>query len=209
MYGNNYIYEPIYIHTPLFFTSFWINSYRPYYSTWNWGYYPSYYYYWRPLPIYRYRRNVYGHTNHHYKYNYVNVRRSTIAINLHRNLRANSYEYRNPERSFERRNSSVSNRYELEQNRTSGTRNNTVSPRTNDRTPNSATRENRSETATPRVNDRTPNSNPRENRNETVSTRGNERPTTPSPRVNRNENTSNGERSRGSNTSSRNESRRN
>ncbi|MEY3501065.1 MAG: hypothetical protein RL308_2737 [Bacteroidota bacterium] len=187
MYGNNYIYEPIYVHSPLFFTSFWVISYRPYYSTWNWGYYPNYYHYWRPLPIYRYRRNVYSHINHNYRYNYVNVRRSNVAINLHRNLRANSFESRNPDRSFERRNSNVSNRYELERSRTSNTRSNSVTPRGNDRSPNATPRGNRTETVTPRGNERSPNETPRGNRNETVTPRVNESSPNATPRGNRTE----------------------
>ena len=197
MYGNNYIYEPIYVHSPLFFTSFWVISYRPYYSTWNWGYYPGYYHYWRPIPIYRYRRNVYHHINRNYRYNYVNVRRSSVAINLHRNLRANSFESRNPDRSFERRNSNVSNRYELERKRTSNTRSNSVTPRGNrnesvtprgnERTPNATPRGTRNETVTPRMNERTPNEAPRGNRNETVTPRVNERTPNEAPRGNRNE----------------------
>jgi hypothetical protein len=168
MYGNNYIYEPIYVHSPIIFTYFWTSNYRPYRSTWNWGFYPSFYSYWRPFPIYRYRKNVHVWINYNNRYNYVNVRRSTVAINLHRNLRANSYEVRNPERSFGRRNSSVSNRYELDQNRTStrtrANSNTSVSPRGNNRT----------ETVTPR-NNRAENVAPRGNRTQTVNPKGNSR----------------------------------
>lgn len=166
MYGNNYIYEPVYVRTPIIFTYLWVSNYRPYYSSWNWGFYPSFYYYWHPFPIYKYRKNVRTCINYNHRYNYVNVRRSAVAINLHRNLRANSYEVRNPERSFGRRNSSVSNRYELDQNRAStrtrANTNNSVSPRGNNRT----------ETVTPR-NNRTENVTPRGNKSQTVTPRGN------------------------------------
>ena len=176
MYGNNYIYEPIYVRTPIIFSYFWVSNYRPYYSSWNWRFYPSYYYYWQPFPIYKYRRNVHSCINYNHRYNYVNVRRSSVAINLHRNLRANSYEVRNPERSFERRNSSVSNRYELDQNRAStrtrANSNNSVSPR-NNRTESVAPRgNNRNETVSPR-NNRTENVTPRGNKSQTVTPRGN------------------------------------
>ena len=185
MYGNNYIYEPIYVRTPIILSYFWISNYRPYHSSWNWSYYPSFYYNWHPLPTYRYRKNIYGCINYKHRYNYVNVRKSAVAINLHRNLRANNYEVRNPDRSFERRNSSVSNRYELDQNRASTrTRvnsNNSVSPRENNRTENVQPRnnrtesvkqkENRTQTETPRGNSRT-NSAPRnESRKESKETR--------------------------------------
>ena len=168
MYGNNYIYEPIYGHSPVIFTYFWTSNYRPYRSAWNWGFYPSFYYYWHPFPIYRYHRNVHSWINYNNHYNYVNVRRSTVAINLHRNLRANSYEVRNPERSFGRRNSSVSNRYELERTRTNDlrtrTNTNNVSPRGNSRT----------ESVTPR-NNQSQNETPRGNRSQIEAPRGNSR----------------------------------
>jgi hypothetical protein len=36
MYGQNYIYEPVYYSTPVIYASLTPN-YRPYYPTWNWG----------------------------------------------------------------------------------------------------------------------------------------------------------------------------
>ena len=194
MYGNNYIYEPVYAHSPLLFTYFWAPNYRIYHSRWNWRNYPSFYYYWHPSPIYRYNRNVRVWINYKNQYNYVNVRRSQVAINLHRNVRANSYEISNPERSFERRNTNISNHYELDRSRTSNgnsrsennnaatprsttrtdsstprNNNQSASPRPNTRTDVATPRQNQSESNTPRVrqnNDKTPrNSNPKENRN--------------------------------------------
>ncbi len=184
MYGNNYIYEPVYVHSPRLFNYFWSPNYSIYYSGWNWGYYPQYYYNWRPFPMYRYHRNVRRWINHNNYYNYVTIRRSSVAINLHRNVRTNSYEVRNPERSFERRNTSVSNRYELDKSRTSNgnnrAENNTViTPRTTTRT-DITTPRNNSQSTSPRQNtsteatnpigrqnnEKTPrNSNPRENKN--------------------------------------------
>lgn len=168
MYGNNYIYEPIYVRSPIVFSYFWASKYRPYRSRWNWGLYPSYYSYWRPIPIYKYHKNVNVWINYNNRYNYVNVRRSTVAINLHLNLRENSYEVRNPGRSFGRRNSSVNNRYELIQNkastRTRTNSNNSVSPRINNRT----------ETVTPK-NNRTESLVPKGNRTQKETPRGNSR----------------------------------
>lgn len=187
MYGNNYIYEPIYVRTPIIFTYIWVSNYRPYYSTWNWGFYPSFYYYWHPFPIYKYRKNVRSCINYNHRYNYVNVRRSSVAINLHRNLRANSYEVRNPDRSFERRNSSIGNRYELERKRTNDlrtrTNTNNVSPRGNSRTESVTPRNNRTESVAPRGNLRsnvTPRSKTRseprsEPRSENKESRNNQR----------------------------------
>ncbi|MDI1304743.1 MAG: hypothetical protein PSX42_07855 [bacterium] len=121
MYGQNYIYEPVYYNTPLIYASFWASNYRPYYSTWNWGYYPSYYYTWNPFPVFRYRNNINICLNVNNNYNYVNNRRSSIAIELYSSRRSNGYERQHPNYAFSRRNAQVTNRYELEQRR--GSRN--------------------------------------------------------------------------------------
>ena len=139
MYGNNYIYEPIYVHTPVIYNTFWVNHYRPYCSSWYWGYYPSYYSYWSPFPIFRYRNNISIHINFGHSYNYVSYRRCHTAYNAYYGRRGNGYERNHPNRSFSHRNSGYSNRYEMDNNRqiktrTPGTRDlntNTGSPRGN------------------------------------------------------------------------------
>jgi len=176
MYGNNYIYEPVYVHSPLLFSYFWAPNYRIYYSRWNWGYYPRFYHNWRPFPIYRYHRNVRHWTNYNNHYNYVNVRRSSVAIQLHRNVRANSYEIRNPERSFERRNTSVLNRFELDRNKpTNGTTRSAndpvIAPRNTTRSEVEAPR-NTIPNANPIQNTRTEVETPRRNQSELNSPRG-------------------------------------
>ena len=128
MYGSNYIYEPIYVHTPVIYTTFWVNHYRPYCSSWYWGYYPSYYSYWSPYPIFRYRNNISIHINFGHSYNYVSYRRCHSAYNAYYGRRGNGYEMRHPNRSFSHRNSGYSNRYEMDNHReiktrTPGTRN--------------------------------------------------------------------------------------
>ena len=133
LYGENYIYEPVYYTTPLFYASFWSFNYRPYYSSWNWNYYPSYYYAWNPYPVYRYRSNINISLNINNNYNYVNSRRSSIAFNLYSSRRSNGYERQHPNYAFSRRNAQVTNRYELDQRRGSrnlGGRNETVNSRT-------------------------------------------------------------------------------
>ena len=117
MYGENYIYEPIYYSTPVIYASFWSANYRPYYSSWNWGYYPSYYYAWNPFPVFRYRNNININFNINNNYNYVNTRRSNRAVVLYNSRRSNGYERQNPNYSFSRRNANVTNRYELDQRR--------------------------------------------------------------------------------------------
>jgi hypothetical protein len=135
MYGTNYIYEPVYVSTPIIYNYFWTPSYRPYCSNWYWDYYPSYYTYWNPCPVFRYRHNIGLWINFDVQYNYVNYRRCEVAYNNYYGRRSNGYERQYPNRSFSDRNSGYSNRRELENTRTtrdvayttrenSGTRNN-------------------------------------------------------------------------------------
>jgi hypothetical protein len=117
MYGANYIYEPVYVHTPIIYNTFWVGNYRPYYSSWYWGYYPSYYYYWNPFPIFRYRNHIHVHINFGHSYHYVSHRRCAAVYNNYYGRRGNGYERRYPNRSFAHRNSGYSNRYELDSRR--------------------------------------------------------------------------------------------
>nr|WP_294787790.1 hypothetical protein [uncultured Flavobacterium sp.] len=117
LYGSNYIYEPVYSVAPVIYTSFWVNNYRPYYSTFYWGYYPTYYAAWAPYPVYRYRNNVNVCINVHNSYNYVNVRRSYRAPAIYETRRTYGYERMRPNNSFAQRHSNVNNRYDLDQRR--------------------------------------------------------------------------------------------
>ncbi|MCF6131861.1 hypothetical protein [Flavobacterium wongokense] len=118
MYGNNYIYEPVYAYTPVIYTTFWVSSYRPYYSSWYWGYYPSFYVAWSPFPVYTYHNHIGIYINHHHHYNYVNYRNCSVAYNNYYNgRRGNAYERQYPGRSFAQRNTGYTNRRELVQNR--------------------------------------------------------------------------------------------
>lgn len=118
MYGRNYIYEPVYVNVPVIYNYFWVSNYHPYYSRWYWGYYPSYYTYWSPFPIFRYRHHIGLCINFNYRYNYVNYRRCEVAYNHYYGRRTNYYERQYPNRSFEHRNSGFANRYELDRTRT-------------------------------------------------------------------------------------------
>ncbi len=101
MYGEDYIIEPVYVHTPVFFVSFWRPYYRPYYSVYYWGYWPHYWHYWHPVHIDVYHHHVYHSCiNYHYHYNYVHVPRSHVAVHLHARHRRNDYGRRYPQRSF-------------------------------------------------------------------------------------------------------------
>ena len=182
MYGNNYIYEPIYVHTPVIYNTFWVNHYRPYCSSWYWGYYPSYYSYWSPYPIFRYRNNISIHINFGHSYNYVSYRRCHSAYNAYYGRRGNGYEMRHPNRSFTHRNSGYSNRYEMDNNRqiktrTPGTRDlNTGSPRGTSPRGNAIASAPRNESQ-PRTIAPRGNSNPRvESQPRTITPRGNDNP---------------------------------
>ena len=164
MYGTNYIYEPVYVHTPVIYTTFWVSNYRPYYSSWYWGYYPSYYYYWNPFPVFRYRNHIHVHINFGHSYHYVSHRRCASVYNNYYGRRGNGYERMHPNRSFTNRNSGYSNRYELDSRR------NINSPRNRSEITSNSPRGNRETRefngTTPRT--RTETSNPRNN-----GTRGN------------------------------------
>ena len=115
LYGQNYIYEPVYYNTPLIYASFWMSNYHPYNSIWSWNYYPSYYYSWNPFPVFRYKYNIHNCLNSYNTYNYVSNRRSIQAKYIYNSRRANGYEKQYPNYSFSNRNAQISNRYELEQ----------------------------------------------------------------------------------------------
>lgn len=119
MYGNNYIYEPVYAYTPAIYSSFWVSNYRPYYSTWYWGYYPSFYIAWSPFPVYTYHNHIGIYINFNHHYNYANYRRCGVAYNnyYYNGRRGNYYESQYPNRSFSHRNNGYANRYELDNNR--------------------------------------------------------------------------------------------
>lgn len=132
IYGQNYIYEPQYYLTPQIYASFWASYYRPYYSTWTWNLYPTFYVAWNRYPVYRYRQNVYGCVNYRNTYTYVNYRRCFRAPAIYTSYSRNSYERKHPEYAFSKRNSSYSNHYELNQRRNdNGNRNETAYARNN------------------------------------------------------------------------------
>jgi hypothetical protein len=119
LYGQNYIYEPVYYNTPIIYASFWLSNYRPYTSIWSWNYYPSHYYSWNTFPVFRYKNNIHHCLNSYNTYNYVSNRRSNRAEYIYNSRRANGYERQYPNYSFSKRNTQFGNRHELEQRRNS------------------------------------------------------------------------------------------
>lgn len=131
MYGNNYIYEPVYVSTPVIYNTIYVTNYRPYWSSWYWGYYPGFYVAWEPYPIYTYHSHIGIYINFHNHYNYVDNRRCGVVYNnYYAGRRGNAYENQYPNRSFTRRNEGYSNRHELVNTRTSNTRSNAVNGNT-------------------------------------------------------------------------------
>ena len=129
LYGNNYIYEPVYYVRPVIFNTFWHRGYVAYYSPWYWGYYPTYYTCWAPYPIFRYRTHVHTYINVYNTYNYVTVRNSTRAVTMHNSVRSNAYERQNPNEAFGRRNEGINNSYALNQTRSNNSRSEVSSTR--------------------------------------------------------------------------------
>lgn len=118
LYGTNYIYEPVYVGTPVIYNYFWQPYYQPYCSSWYWGFYPSYYYAWHPFPIFRYRHHIGLCINFGFQYNYVNFRRCHWGYSHYFGRRGNFIERHHPQRGFAYRNQGVANRYELDRTRT-------------------------------------------------------------------------------------------
>ena len=111
MYGPNYYITPYYPVVPVFFSFFWMATYRPYYSPWYWGYHPPYWNPWRPYSPYMYHNNVHVHVNVNNQYNYNNIRINNNNININSNN--NSYFNNHPDKSFNKRNPGVANKNEL------------------------------------------------------------------------------------------------
>ncbi|MEZ5008437.1 MAG: hypothetical protein R2753_09855 [Chitinophagales bacterium] len=116
-YGPNYIIEPFYYRTPFIYTVFWSPSYSLWYSPYYWDYYPSYYYTWSPFPIYIYVKNVSVYIGPRNSYSYVGIRKSHTAQEMYSIHRKNDYEVQHPDNSFVKRNVTVKNKLELDQNR--------------------------------------------------------------------------------------------
>ncbi len=115
MYGPNYCITPHYPVVPVFFTFFWMATYRPWYSPWHWGYHPPYFHPWRPYPYNRYHSNVNVHINVNNRYSHNNIRINNNNINI--NNSNNSYFNNHPDKTFNKRNPGVTNRSELNSNR--------------------------------------------------------------------------------------------
>lgn len=117
LYGSNYIIEPIFVRRPLIFTFFWGPRYIAWHSPYYWHYYPSWYRYHRPYSPFKYHRHVHARINRHNTYHHANERHIHFSGDNYNHNRRNDYASRYPDRSFEKRNQGLSNKYELNRRR--------------------------------------------------------------------------------------------
>lgn len=103
IYGPDYIIEPVFARTPLIFSFFW----GPRYITWNspfyWGYYPRWFYSYKPYPTHRYCRHVNVWVDHRITFNRINERHFRFDDDRFNRIRRNDFATRHPDRSFENR----------------------------------------------------------------------------------------------------------
>lgn len=117
LYGPDYIFEPIWVRSPVIFGFFWGSNYRPWHSPYHWGYYPSHYRYWRPIPTPRYMRNVNVHISVGPRFDFNVSRRIAFPGNYHNQFLRDDYARRYPDHSFNRRHEGVKNQTELHRRR--------------------------------------------------------------------------------------------
>jgi len=118
IYGDDYILEPIYVVTPIICEWFWSSLWRIWISPWRYGYYPNYYVVWHPYPYYAYHTHIHTHFfGGHHIIHYVNVRRSNACLQAQRRTRKNDLEREQPKTDFATRQPSVTNKYDLDQQR--------------------------------------------------------------------------------------------
>jgi hypothetical protein len=117
IYGSDYIIEPVFVRTPIIFSFFWGQHYRPYSSPYYWNYYPSWYSYYRPYPTFRYQRDVYVHINSYNTYNRVYDRNIQFSGDNYNRIRRSDYASRYPDRAFVNRHEGLRNKQELNERR--------------------------------------------------------------------------------------------
>jgi len=118
LYGNNYIIEPYYYHTPSIVSWFWSPYYTRWHSPYYWGHYPRYYSYHRPLEINIYLSHVSNrYHNNNIRYRYTDNYRYNNYNHIRNSVSRNDYSRNYPERNFSRRNSDYTNKSELQSSR--------------------------------------------------------------------------------------------
>lgn len=108
MYGNDYVIEPVYLHRPRIYVYLWTPRILPWRSSFYWGFYPTYFNFWRPYSYHAYYTHVHHH--HVHRYYYRSHRRSARCASLHKSVTRKDYAASNPKSSFVNRNKGFSNR---------------------------------------------------------------------------------------------------
>jgi hypothetical protein len=109
IYGPEYVIEPIFVRTPLIFSFFWGPRYVVWHSPYYWGYYPRWYYNYKPYPTHRYCRHVDIYVDRRVTFNRINERHFQINDKSFNVIRRRDFAERNPEKSFENRHRESSN----------------------------------------------------------------------------------------------------
>lgn len=103
IYGANYIVEPVFVRPPLIFSFFWGPRYVAWHSPFYWGFYPRWFYSYRPYSTHRYCRHVNVYINRRVTFNRINERHFRINDDNFNRIRRNDFADRHPDRSFESR----------------------------------------------------------------------------------------------------------
>jgi len=119
LYGNNYIYEPVFFTRPIIYDYFWMPNYIAWVSPWHWNFYPTTFWGWNPHPIFWYHNHVNVFVNINNNCHFVDYRRSHRAIAMQNVYRNAGFERQHPGRAFAVRNENIRNRNELNQVRDS------------------------------------------------------------------------------------------
>ena len=146
IYGTNYIIEPVFVYRPVIYDWLWCDCWYAWRSPWYWDYWPRW---WHCHPVYAYDwywHHCYAFHHHHH---YCSFRTGHAVHRGYHEMRSGvtrrDYAVAHPDRSFERRNSGMTNARDIRATntvrnvRTVGAGNETRSTAVTDRNINSRT----------------------------------------------------------------------
>ena len=114
VYGTNYIIEPVYVYRPLIYDWFWSSSWYAWHSPWYWGYWPTWWYSHRCWAHDWYWHHCYAfHHHHHYCSFRPGHHYHQGYHDMHHGVARRDYAVAHPDRSFNRRNSGMTNAREI------------------------------------------------------------------------------------------------
>ena len=114
VYGANYIIEPVYVYRPYLYDWFWSPGWYAWHSPWYWGYYPGWWYVHSCWAHDWYWHHCYTWHHHHYGCSFRPGRHTHHGYHeLRPSVSRNDYAVAHPDRSFERRNSGMTNAREI------------------------------------------------------------------------------------------------